>query len=95
MFLDGFSRKVWAMHRSKVANEIPYLVRILSTMNEKPNDNNENEGARNTTDALVDPYIIICLYQNCSFKVQCVSLDGVVLCEVLQSSNSESLAVTI
>ena len=61
IFCDGFGRKVWARHRSKVTNETPYLVSILSTINDRPNDNNENEGAIKTTEALVEPVISIFL----------------------------------
>ena len=65
-----------------------------STMNEQPNDKNENEGARNTTEALVEPGISRFFNQKCALKVQHVSLDGVALCEALQSSNSKLLAGT-
>ena len=67
---------------------------MQSKINDQANDKNEIEGARNTTEALVEPGIRF-FNQNCALKVQSVSLDCVVLSEVLQSSNAESLSGTI
>ena len=95
MFCDGLGSEVWARHRSKIACEVPYLLDLIDTMNAEPNDVDENAGADASTEVLVQPGTSMFFYQNSALKVQSMSNNGTVECEVTQSSNDALVLGTI
>ena len=64
-------------------------------MNAEPNDVDENAGADVSTQLLVQPGTSVFFYQNSALKVQSMSNDGIVECEVTQSSNDALVLGTI
>ena len=64
-------------------------------MNAEPNDIDENAGVDVSTEVLVQPGTSAFFYQNSALKVQSMSNDGIVECEVMQSSNNALVLGTV